>query len=89
FCRNLLIRDNGVKSNTQVVSERPVTVSDRSAQTESSSPRKRRRENNSSSSHAYKDKMKKKSVKAKPSDSPITVIPREQHPISRKDISDN
>ncbi|MDC9598595.1 polynucleotide adenylyltransferase PcnB [Xenorhabdus anantnagensis] len=33
--------------------------------------------------------MKKKSAKAKPSDSPITVIPREQHPISRKDISDN
>ncbi|WP_323855321.1 polynucleotide adenylyltransferase PcnB [Xenorhabdus koppenhoeferi] len=33
--------------------------------------------------------MKKKSVKAKPSGSPITVIPREQHPISRKDISDN
>ncbi|WP_426578540.1 polynucleotide adenylyltransferase PcnB [Xenorhabdus stockiae] len=33
--------------------------------------------------------MKNKSGKAKPSDSPITVIPREQHSISRKDISDN
>ncbi|OTA17058.1 multifunctional tRNA nucleotidyl transferase/2'3'-cyclic phosphodiesterase [Xenorhabdus vietnamensis] len=33
--------------------------------------------------------MKKKSAKAEPSDSPITVIPREQHSISRKDISNN
>ncbi|WP_228858888.1 polynucleotide adenylyltransferase PcnB [Xenorhabdus sp. PB61.4] len=33
--------------------------------------------------------MKNKSGKAKPSDSPITVISREQHSISRKDISDN
>ncbi|MDX7997858.1 polynucleotide adenylyltransferase PcnB [Xenorhabdus sp. Reich] len=89
FCRNLLIRDNREKRDTRAVSERPVTVSDHSAQTESSSPRKRRRENHSSSSHANNDKMKKKSARVKPSDSPITVIPREQHPISRKDISDN
>ncbi len=33
--------------------------------------------------------MKKKPAKEKPSDAPITVIPRAQHPISRKDISDN
>nr|WP_205395113.1 polynucleotide adenylyltransferase PcnB [Xenorhabdus nematophila] len=87
----MLIRNNRVKNNTQAVSERPVTVSDHSAQTESSSLRKRRRGNysSSSSSHANNDKMKKKSAKATPSDSPITVIPREQHPISRKDISDN
>ncbi|MBD2781869.1 polynucleotide adenylyltransferase PcnB [Xenorhabdus sp. 5] len=89
FCRNLLIRDNRVKRDTQTVSERPATVPDHSAHTESSSLRRRRRDNRSSSSHVHNDKMKKKSVKAKPSDSPIAVIPREQHPISRKDISDN
>ncbi|PHM54024.1 polynucleotide adenylyltransferase PcnB [Xenorhabdus hominickii] len=33
--------------------------------------------------------MKKKPVKAKPADSPGTVFSREQHTISRKDISDN
>ncbi|CDG18804.1 Poly(A) polymerase [Xenorhabdus doucetiae] len=85
----MLIREHRAKRDVQAVSERPVTVSDHSAQTESSPLRKRRRGNHSSSSHAENDKMKKKSAKATPSDSPITVIPREQHPISRKDISDN
>nr|WP_323863814.1 polynucleotide adenylyltransferase PcnB [Xenorhabdus sp. Flor] len=85
----MLIRETKIKRETQAASERPVTVSDHSAQTESSTLPKRRRVNRISSSNAENIKMKKTSGKAKPSAPLITVIPREQHPISRKDISEN
>ncbi|CDG90195.1 poly(A) polymerase I [Xenorhabdus bovienii str. puntauvense] len=84
-----MIRENKTKRDTQAASERPVTISDHTAQIESSTLPKHRREHHSSSSNADNATMKKKSAKAKPSDPPITVLPRDQHPISRKDISDN
>ncbi|PHM63894.1 multifunctional tRNA nucleotidyl transferase/2'3'-cyclic phosphodiesterase/2'nucleotidase/phosphatase [Xenorhabdus stockiae] len=85
----MLIRETKIKRETQAASERPVTISDHPAYKKSSTLPKRRRVNRTSSSNAENIKMKNKSGKAKPSDSPITVIPREQHSISRKDISDN
>lgn len=95
----MLIRETKIKREIQAVSERPVTVSDYSAPTQgstlssnklsSSHLPKQRRANRRSSSNTEDIKMKKNYGKVKPSDSPISVIPREQHPISRNDISDN
>ncbi|HCH50741.1 MAG TPA: polynucleotide adenylyltransferase [Proteus sp.] len=85
FCRNLLGRQTKSSDTQQpVASERRVTTSDQPKQ-ETHKPVRRRPAPSA-------DRPRKKSSnkeKANGSDLPMTVIPRDQHPISRKDISDN
>lgn len=84
FCRNLLGRQTPSSDTQPVASERPVTASDRPKQ-ETQKPVRRR----PAISADRPRKKKSNKEKANGSDLPMTVIPRDQHPISRKDISDN
>ncbi|NBN59776.1 polynucleotide adenylyltransferase PcnB [Proteus sp. G2639] len=85
FCRNLLGRQTTSSDTPSVASERPVTTApDRPIQ-ETQKPVRRR----PAISADRPRKKKSNKEKANGSDLPMTVIPRDQHPISRKDISDN
>ncbi|WP_413685097.1 polynucleotide adenylyltransferase PcnB [Proteus mirabilis] len=84
FCRNLLGRQTTSSDTESVASERPVTASDRPKKETQTTVRRR-----PALSADRPRKNKSNNEKANGSDLPMTVIPRDQHPISRKDISDN
>ncbi|WP_434527128.1 polynucleotide adenylyltransferase PcnB [Photorhabdus asymbiotica] len=87
FCRNLLIREGKINRELQAASERPVTVSDRSSQEEYVTLQSNHQNTcQLSSSVNAQETVEQENPH---SDLPITVISREQHNISRRDISEN
>lgn len=80
----MLGRQTTSSDTESVASERPVTASDRPKKETQTTVRRR-----PALSADRPRKNKSNNEKANGSDLPMTVIPRDQHPISRKDISDN
>ncbi|NDL12339.1 polynucleotide adenylyltransferase [Photorhabdus sp. HUG-39] len=87
FCRNLLIREGKNNRELQAASERPVTGSDRSAQEEYITLHSNRQNPYQPLSNV--ETPRKVEQENPHSDLSITIIPREQHCISRRDISEN